>query len=286
MVLTVPISYLQVDPKWKNIPYATKDEVATIGSSGCGPTACAMIVATLADSNITPVEACAWALSKGFKAYRQGTYYSFVSQYLKKYDIEAQILNDANIYHNLKAKAHEEALATIGSGDWVLCCMGKGRWTSSGHFILWYANNGSYALIRDPNSTKTNRIKAPISTLQNEVKYYWHIKVQNYLGKKEMIEDRIINLFGKEITSQGILKDGRNFISPRALEGIGLKVTNEGSKPIVSPSKVKVKSFGTVSEIDGFRANGVNYVSLRELTDLLGIKIDWDNESKIVEILR
>lgn len=284
MILKIPISYLQIDPKWKSIPYAVKGEVATIGSSGCGPTTCAMIVATLVDKAITPVEACAWALSNGFKAYHQGTYYAFIMQYLNKYKISAQLLTQSNIYHKPNDTAHKEALKAIEEGDWIICCMGKGHWTSSGHFILWYANDGVNALIRDPNSTKTTRTKAKISLLQNEVKYYWRVKVQKYLEDKEVVTERPIELFGKNVITDGILKDGRNYVSPRVFENIGLNVTNEGSKAIIAPSKVKVETFGTVSEIDGFRANGTNYVSLRELTDLLGITISWDNTKETVVI--
>lgn len=282
MNLTIPIPYLQIDPRWKSVPYAVKGEVATIGSSGCGPTTCAMIVATLADKNITPVEACAWSLSNGFKAYRQGTYYAFILQYLNKYGITAELLTQSNIYHKPNNKAHAEALRAIQEGDWVICCMGKGHWTSSGHFILWYANDGANALIRDPNSTKESRTKAKVSLLQNEVKYYWRVKVQKFLEGKELVTDRPVEIFGKNIVTDGILKDGYNYISPVAFQNVGLEVTNKGSTAVINPSKVKVESFGSLSEISGFRANGVNYVALRELTDLLGVQIEWDNEKETV----
>lgn len=284
MVLTIPVSYLQIDPRWKNISYATKGEVATIGSSGCGPTTCAMVVATLVNPKITPVEACAWALSNGFKAYHQGTYYSFILQYLNKFGISAQLLTQSNMYHQPNNPAFSEAVEAVKNGDYVICCMGKGHWTSSGHFILFYAIDGTYALIRDPNSTKQNRIKAPLSQLANEIKYCWRVKVQDYLEKQEMIEERPIELFGKLTLAEGILKDGKNYITPRAFESIGLKVTNRGSEAVIEPSKVKIESHNEINEISGFRANGTNYVSLRELTDLLGVPIEWDNENKTVII--
>lgn len=43
--------YFQMDPEWKNIPYAS----GTVGSSGCGATSLATIISNLnADKNITP----------------------------------------------------------------------------------------------------------------------------------------------------------------------------------------------------------------------------------------
>lgn len=68
-----PVSYLQIDPRWKNKPYAVKGESSTIGGSGCGPTSMAMVLATWADSRVTPETECAWALKNGFKALQSGT---------------------------------------------------------------------------------------------------------------------------------------------------------------------------------------------------------------------
>ena len=60
-----PVSYLQTDPRWKNVPYAVKGEHSTIGGSGCGPTSMAMVLATWADPAVTPLTECAWALKHG-----------------------------------------------------------------------------------------------------------------------------------------------------------------------------------------------------------------------------
>ena len=41
-----PIAYLQTDPRWAALPYRVPGERATIGGSGCGPTAAAMLIET------------------------------------------------------------------------------------------------------------------------------------------------------------------------------------------------------------------------------------------------
>ena len=41
-----PILYLQTDGRWKAEPYRVQGENSTIGSSGCGPTAAAMLIET------------------------------------------------------------------------------------------------------------------------------------------------------------------------------------------------------------------------------------------------
>ena len=52
-----PVSYLQTDPRWKNKDYSAKGESTTIGASGCGPTAAAMLIETLTGKTFTPVDA-------------------------------------------------------------------------------------------------------------------------------------------------------------------------------------------------------------------------------------
>ena len=54
-----PVSYLQTDPRWKSKPYRVPGESATIGGSGCGPTAAAMVIATLKDASVR-LECAAW----------------------------------------------------------------------------------------------------------------------------------------------------------------------------------------------------------------------------------
>lgn len=171
-----PVSYMQTDARWKNVKYATPAESATIGGSGCGPTAAAMVVAEWADANETPVKACDWSMENGYKATGQGTYYSFFEPYFKKFGLVCERPNAANLYHNPGAAAHLAAYNAVKRGDYVIACMGVGRWTSSGHFILWYGIDGDNVLINDPNSTAENRTRASWSFFKNEVKYYFIIR--------------------------------------------------------------------------------------------------------------
>ncbi len=178
-----PISYLQTDPKWANIDYSARGEKTTIAKSGCGPSCMAMVIATLKNKAVTPKEACAWALAHGYKAVNQGTYYSYFATQGKAYGIAVSQLNGSNLYGKSSqwVKAyHAKALAEIKKGNMVICCMGKGNWTRSGHFILWYGLDKSVkALINDPNSTKAARTCAELSLLQSQVKYYFVVDVVN-----------------------------------------------------------------------------------------------------------
>lgn len=174
--MSKPISYLQTDAKWKNADYSAPGEKTTIGASGCGPTAAAMVVASWVDKKETPVEACAWALQKGYKAVKNGTYHSFFKPYGAAHGLTITQITGGSVQSMSAANAaamHEKALAAIKNGDLVICLMGKGNWTSSGHYILWYDYDGANVYINDPASTKATRLKNKLTLLQAQVKHYW-----------------------------------------------------------------------------------------------------------------
>lgn len=176
-----PVSYLQTDPKWKNYNYSAKGEKKTIGSSGCGVTAAAMVIATLKDKNVTPVTTAEWSMEHGYKALNQGTYYTYFVPQFTQYDITCKRLNQSNLYGQSSSTYHTEALNALKNGNWVIGCMGKGIWTSSGHFILLYGYENGYVYINDPASTKAARIKNTWNLFAKQVKYMWVIDVPDSL---------------------------------------------------------------------------------------------------------
>lgn len=182
-----PILYMQTNPKWKNVDYSVRGEKTDIGESGCGPTCMAMVIATLKDKSVTPAETAKWSLEHGFKAVNQGTYYSYFAPQGKAYGIDVRQLNGVNLYKKNNAvakKCHDEALAEIKKGNLVIACMGKGRWTRSGHFVLWYGIESGNALINDPYNTKADCLKAGLAIFQSEVKYYFVVDVASATKKE------------------------------------------------------------------------------------------------------
>lgn len=219
-----PVSYLQTDKRWNRVSYAVKGEGSTIGSAGCGVVCMAMVIASLSNPKITPVDTAKWSLSHGYKAYKQGTYYSYFSSQGKEYGIKVTQMNNSNLYKS-KSTASENvrvsAINEIKKGNWIIACMGKGNWTSSGHFVLCYAVEGNVIYINDPASTKPGRTKGNLQTWKNEVKYLWKVEVNKESDKKktevdtEMVDKAKMLVNGKEIEIERILKDGTNYVKLR-----------------------------------------------------------------------
>lgn len=174
-----PVYYMQTDSRWRNKPYRVSGENTTIGDSGCGPTCAAMLIETLTGKTFTPLDACNWAMKKGYKALNQGTYYSYFVPQFKAFGIECIRLNTANVYGNSKAAVHDQAFSLLKQGYYLIACMGKGRWTSSGHYIVVWWQDGKVR-INDPNSTKDTRINGDIQAFRSQVKYYWAIDARKH----------------------------------------------------------------------------------------------------------
>ena len=171
-----PVSYLQTDSRWGWNDYSASGEKTTIRASGCGPTAMAMVLATWADPSVDPKTECAWALAHGYKAPHQGTYYGYFEPAGARYGLEVDRLNWTNIYGRATSPHHETVKEAIERGDLVIACMGKGNWTSSGHYVLVWDIRGETIYINDPASTKAHRVRGDYALFKKQVKYYWVVK--------------------------------------------------------------------------------------------------------------
>lgn len=172
-----PINYYQTDIKWAKKKYGPGS--MTIGSSGCGPTCAAMVIQSLKNNGITPEDTCKWSSKNGYVT-NVGTYWSYFVKQFNKYDISCKQTYNSS-----------EALAALKNGDWVICIMGKGNWTSGGHFILAYGYENKYVFINDPNSTLKRRVYNTWSLLKSQCSSYWIIKVPEDIKKNGIKCERV-----------------------------------------------------------------------------------------------
>lgn len=197
-----PVSYLQTDPRWAKKDYSAKGEKTTIGASGCGPTAMAMVLATWANPAVDPVSECAWAQAHGFKAPHQGTYYGYFAKAAARYGLTCRQLSWTNLYGNSKSPLHEQAKKALDSGGLVIACMGKGNWTSSGHYVLVWKIEGGTIYINDPASTLPRRTRGSYALFRQQVKYYWTIDAPESAQKEDELDMTIDQMIEKMTPEQ------------------------------------------------------------------------------------
>lgn len=115
--------YSQYDPAWANKPYAS----STISSSGCGPSAMAMIITALTGKQVTPVQTAQYAASKNLYIPGVGSKWTLASELAPNWGLKAKAIGT-----NVAA-----ITAALQSGSLVIAG-GKGPkpLTRSGHILV------------------------------------------------------------------------------------------------------------------------------------------------------
>lgn len=172
-----PTDFKQGDSRWGAVAYAVDGESSTIKSAGCGPTVLADILNALCSSYIDPLTCASWARMKNYKVYKSGTSYNFPEAMGRAYGVNITRLNKSNIYGKITDPTHARVLAELKKGNWIIACMGKGNWTSSGHYILAYEYKDGYVSICDPASNKATCLHNTFKLFSSQAKYYWVVDV-------------------------------------------------------------------------------------------------------------
>lgn len=203
-----PVSYKQYDSRWASEPYRTTGESSTIKSAGCGPSCAAMVIATLKDKSVTPKTCCDWSMAHGYKALNQGTYYSYFVPQFKEYGLSC---------HQLAKGAYEEAMSLLKQGYYIIALMGKGLWTSGGHFVLvWWQDDK--VRINDPASTSDARQNGDPSLFKAQAKYFWAIDAREFNKNGKAQADTVKG--GTVTVNVSVLKKGSTGGNVKALQAL------------------------------------------------------------------
>lgn len=132
--------FCQTDEEWAEKPYGTD----TIGPYGCGPTVMAMVVASMTDTYTDPATMAAWSVEHGYWARRSGSRYSIVMGTAQAFGLEVE---------PFPSRDASDLRAALRDRKVLVALMGRGHFTSGGHFILLRGVTlGGEILVADPNS--------------------------------------------------------------------------------------------------------------------------------------
>lgn len=154
------VYYSQTDKRWKDAIYGADN---TIGEYGCGPTVLAMVLSSLTDNTITPLDAAKWAYDNGHFSYNSGSYHSIIPKGAEKHGLNCK---------SLQNPTKQDIISDVSNGNIIVVLMNKGTFTSDGHFIILRGiTKDSKALIADPRSLENSETPWDINTIINEAKY-------------------------------------------------------------------------------------------------------------------
>lgn len=133
----------QMDKRWSREPYG---RTGTIGETGCGPTSLAMVVSSLTNRTVTPLEMANWAFQNGYKCEGNGSYHSLIPAGAKHFGLQVE---------GVGVKDAQKLVDALSQGKLVIAIMSKGHFTSGGHYIvLRGVTEDGKILVADPASVK------------------------------------------------------------------------------------------------------------------------------------
>lgn len=152
---TEVVYFNQLDQRYANQPYGTDN----IGGYGCGPTSMAIVVSSLTDDIVDPVEMAKWAYENGGWCKGQGSYHSFIPNAAKAWGLPVE---------GCTAAEPQRILDALSQGKLVVALMSKGHFTTTGHFIVLRGVKDGQILVADPASTSRSQKAWDLSIILNE----------------------------------------------------------------------------------------------------------------------
>lgn len=156
---TVPL-FMQWDDRWGYSEYAGK----VLGISGCGPTCLSMVSVYLTkDTSKNPKWMAEFATEKDYYENGSGSKWTLMSQGAQQLGLNVRELS-----------LDEERMAeNLEAGHPIICILGPGDFTDSGHFIVLTGYRDGGFLINDPNSLANSRKIWTFEELRGQIRALW-----------------------------------------------------------------------------------------------------------------
>ena len=151
---------LQWDERWGYSEYAGE----LMGLSGCGPTCLSMVcLYLLDDASYTPRYVAQFATENGYSVSGNGSSWTLISEGGEKLglDVTEIPLDENRIIRNLEV------------GNPIICVMGPGFFTSTGHFIVMTGYEDGYVKVNDPNSPNRSEQTWKLTEVMEQIRNLW-----------------------------------------------------------------------------------------------------------------
>lgn len=160
---TVPL-FLQWDPMWGYETYGS----GCIGQTGCGPTCLAMAGFYLTgEERFNPKAVADFSRDNGYYASGYGSSWTLISEGAGKLGLTAKELP------LVKGKMVD----AVEKGHPVILALGKGDFTSSGHYIVLTGWQDGAFLVNDPNSRVRSQRLWTYEELEGQIRNIWEISL-------------------------------------------------------------------------------------------------------------
>ena len=155
----VPLLF-QWDQRWSYDQYAGE----LMGLSGCGPTCLSMVCLYLLDDPIyTPQYVAEFAKENGYSVDGNGSAWTLISKggIELGLDVTEIPLDENRIVRNLEV------------GNPIICVVGPGDFTSTGHFIIMTGYEDGCVSVNDPNSNTRSEQLWDLKSVMSQIRNLW-----------------------------------------------------------------------------------------------------------------
>lgn len=155
---------LQWDGRWGYVDYAG----SIMAIAGCGPVSLSMVsIYLLNDALYDPLYIAEFAEKEGYATKNNGTKWILMSEGAQKLGLKSEELPlDKNVM-----------IDALNSNKPIICIMGAGDFTSTGHYIVIYAYDDEGFSVLDPNSKEKSSVKWTYEKIENQIRNIWAFSV-------------------------------------------------------------------------------------------------------------
>lgn len=156
---TVPL-LLQWDERWGYSTYSG----GLLGLTGCGPTCLSMVsIYLLNDPKYDPQYIAKFSMDNGYSVDGNGSAWTLISEGGPKLGLEViEIpLVESRIVRNLEV------------GNPIICIMGPGDFTTTGHFIVMTGYEDGKIRVNDPNSRQRSEMLWDYDQIKDQIRNLW-----------------------------------------------------------------------------------------------------------------
>ena len=155
---------LQWDKRWGYYKYGD----SMIAVSGCGPVCLSMVILGLRHEGVLPPKICKFSEREEYYVQGSGTSWKLMTEGALHFGLTGRELSlSENSMKNL-----------LDAGGMIICAMGPGDFTTTGHFIVIYGYDGEGFLVNDPNSRQRSSRSWDFDELSGQIKTLWGYRVQ------------------------------------------------------------------------------------------------------------
>ena len=157
----VPL-FMQWDQRWGYEIYGSD----VIGITGCGPTCLAMAGYYLTgEERFTPEQMAQFAWENGYYEKGYGSSWTLISQGAAQLGLQAKEL----------PLVKQKMVDALAAGHPVILAMGKGDFTSAGHYIVLAGMEEGAFVVNDPNSYANSAKRWTYEELESQIRNIWEI---------------------------------------------------------------------------------------------------------------